>query len=119
MKKGLLILLCLPLLFSSCEEDEQPIVNNSNGLVEYDVNVSPNGIYNLSYINSNGITIDTVINYDWDLSFNGSSGDSVALVVSPQNPTTANLELNIYYLGTLRMSSSSSGASTTTAIVVL
>jgi len=121
MKKLIYTLLAVSIIFSACKkEDDEPTNSaNSNGLVEYDVNCSPNGIFNLSYINSNGITIDTVINNDWDLSFNGISGDSVGLILSPQNPIISSLELKIYYLGILKITSSSSGSSTTTAYVIL
>tara|TARA_B100001250_G_C19066236_1_gene472302 strand:+ start:71 stop:454 length:384 start_codon:yes stop_codon:yes gene_type:complete len=110
MKKLLYTFLAVSIIFSACEDDNASPINagNSSGLVDYDIDCTTNGICSLTYTNSNGYQIDTLINSDWNLSFYGNIGDTVSLTVNTQNSTIGVIDVKIYYEGILRANSSTS-----------
>ena len=92
MKKLLLLLLCVPLLFTTCKKD-------LTGKVEYEVSSSHSGFVTYGDGNGNGIQDDIDTGY-WTYSFTGTSGDYVHISVSANNEN-ASVMANIYYKGNL------------------
>ena len=103
MKKLLLILLCMPLMFlSSCES------TSLSGDVEYVVNCSPNG-FSITYYNSSGnIEQQDISGSSWTHSFTGNSGDFVSILAQSYNEN-ASVTANIYYKGKLIETATSNG----------